>query len=95
MENILRAASERTVASFYRTTAGAEIDLLLEMPNQGLWAIEIKRGLAPKLERGFHHARKDSNPDRCFVVYSGDERCPRSEGVGVIGLEEFCRTIRP
>ena len=85
MENILRAASERTVASFYRTAAGAEMDLLLEMPNQGLWAIEIKRGLAPKLERGFHHAREDLNPDRCFVVYSGDERYPRSEGVEVIG----------
>ena len=35
VENILRAASERTVASFYRTAAGAEIDLLLEMPNPG------------------------------------------------------------
>ena len=93
MENILRAAPERTLASFYRTAAGAEIDLLLEMPNQELWAIEIKRGLAPKLERGFHQAREDLKPDRCFVVYSGDERYPRAEGVEVIGLEELCRAV--
>ena len=93
IENILRAAPERTLASFYRTAAGAEIDLLLEIPNRGLWAIEIKRGLAPKLERGFHHAREDLNPDRCFVVYSGDERYPRAEGVEVIGLEELCLTV--
>ena len=93
IENILRAAPERTLASFYRTAAGAEIDLLLEMPNRGLWVIEIKRGLAPKLERGFHQAREDLDPDRCFVVYSGDERYPRAEGVEVIGLEEFCRTV--
>ena len=93
MENILRAAPDRTLASFYRTAAGAEIDLLLEMPNQGLWAVEIKRGLAPKLERGFHQAREDLKPDRCFVVYSGDERYPRAEGVEVIGLEELCRAV--
>ena len=95
MENILRAAPDRTLASFYRTAAGAGIDLLLEMPNQGLWAIEIKRGLAPKLERGFHQAREDLKPDRCFVVYSGDERYPRAEGVEVIGLEELCRAVSP
>ena len=95
VENILRAAPQRTLASFYRTAAGAEIDLLLEMPNQGLWAIEIKRSLAPKLERGFHHAREDLKPERCFVVYSGDERYPKAEGVEVIGLEELCRTVCP
>ena len=93
VENILRAAPERSLASFYRTAAGAEIDFLLEMPNQGLWAIEIKRGLAPKLERGFHQAREDLEPDRCFVVYSGDEKYPRAEGVEVVGLEELCRTV--
>ena len=91
----LKAAPERSHANFYRTAVGAEVDLLLEMPNQGLWAIEIKRSLAPKLERGFHHAREDLKPDRCFVVYSGDERYPRAEGVEVIGLEELCRTVCP
>ena len=63
------------------------------MPKRGLWAIEVKRGLAPKLERGFYHAREDLNPDRCFIVYSGDERYPKTEGVEVIGLEEFCRAL--
>ena len=93
IENILRAAPERTLATFHRTPAGAEIDLVLEMPNRKLWAIEVKRGLAPKLERGFHHAPENLNPDRCFVVYSGDERYSRAEGVEVIGLEEICRTV--
>jgi len=46
LENLIQAAPERTVASFYRTAAGAEIDLLLEIPSHGLWAIEIKRSLA-------------------------------------------------
>lgn len=53
-ENLLAAAPEGTIASFYRTAVGAEIDLLLELPGRdGLWAIEIKRGVAPKIEKGF------------------------------------------
>ena len=89
LENLLGAAPERTKAYFYRTTAGAEIDLALEMPDGKLWAVEIKRGLAPKLDKGFHHAREDINPERSFVVYSGDDRYPKSEGIEVIGLGEL------
>ena len=93
VENVMRAAPERTRASFYRTAAGAEIDLLLELPNQRLWAIEIKRGVNPKLERGFYHAREDLNPERCFVVHSGNERYPKTEDVEAIGLSDLCRTV--
>lgn len=93
VENILRAAPERTRASFYRTAAGAEIDLLLELPNRRLWAIEIKLGLRPKLERGFHHAREDLNPERSFVVHAGNERYPKTEGVEAIGLSDLCHEV--
>ena len=89
LENLLGAVPERTRAYFYRTASGAEIDLVLEMPNGKLWAIEIKRGLAPKLDKGFHHAREDISPDRSFVVYSGSDRYPKSEGVEVISLSEL------
>ena len=74
---------------FYRTASGAEIDLVLEMPGGKLWAVEIKRGLAPKLEKGFHHARQDLGPERSFVVYPGNDRYAKGEGVEVIGLGEF------
>jgi hypothetical protein len=35
------------VSWFYRTAAGAEIDLVLEWSPQRRWAIEIKRRVAP------------------------------------------------
>lgn len=89
LENLLSAAPARTKASFYRTSAGAEIDLVLEMPGGKLWAVEIKRGLAPRLDKGFHHARQDLEPERCFVVYSGEERYPMADGVEIIGLREL------
>lgn len=93
VENLLAAAPPRTLASFYRTAVGAEIDLLLDLPGGERWAIEIKRGLAPRLERGFHHARADLRPARCFVVYAGDERYPLGEGVEAIGLREMASTL--
>jgi predicted AAA+ superfamily ATPase len=58
---------------FYRSSSGAEIDLLLAWPDGKLWAIEIKRSLAPKLERGFHAACADLKPSRKLVVYPGEE----------------------
>ena len=93
LENLLGVASERVKAWFYRTAVGAEIDLVLEMPGGKRWAVEIKRGLAPKLDKGFHHARKDLSPDRSFIVYSGDDQYPKGEGVEVIGLADLASLL--
>jgi uncharacterized protein len=93
LENLLSATPERVKAHFYRTSAGAEVDLMLAMPGGRLWAIEIKRGLAPRLDRGFHHACEDLRPDRSFVVYSGDERYPKAEGIEAIGVSELASLI--
>ena len=89
LENLLCAAPGRTEASFYRTAAGAEIDLVLDLPGGARWAVEIERGLAPTLGKGFYRARDDVKPDRVFVVYSGDERYPMAEGVKAVGLTEM------
>ncbi|MDE0530659.1 MAG: ATP-binding protein [Albidovulum sp.] len=92
-ETLLGAAPERVNAFFYRTAAGAEIDLVLELPGGNLWAIEIKRGRAPKPEKGFHFAREDVGPVRSFVVYSGDEKYPIGDGIEVIGLGELASIV--
>jgi uncharacterized protein len=86
METLLAAAAPRTRAFFYRTAAGAEIDLLLEQPDGSLWAIEIKRGLSGKPERGFHQAIADLRPTRALLVHAGDDRYPISEHIEAIGL---------
>ena len=91
VETLLRAAPERTRASFYRTAAGAEIDLVLELPGDRVWAIEIKRGLAPSVDRGFRIALDDVKPDRALLVHGGDERYPKGgeiEAIGLRGLAE-------
>ena len=93
LETLIRAAPDRTRPSFYRTATGVEIDLILELPRNRLWAIEFKRGLAPKVNRGLWTAVEDLEPDRTFVVYSGDERYPMTDGIEAIGLREMAHEL--
>lgn len=85
-ETLIAAAPEGTEAHFFRTAAGAEIDLLLSLPGARLWAFEIKRSLAPTVERGFHVACEDLNPERRVVIYPGAETFPMKHGVEAMPL---------
>ena len=96
IENLLALAPDRSLAGFYRTSAGAEIDLVLQLPGKAKpWAIEIKYGLNPKPSRGFHQAIEDLSAEKAFVVYSGDERYPLSERTEAISLRELSALLRP
>lgn len=86
LENLIKAAPAGVTPYFYRTAVGAEVDLVLAWPQGKLWAIEIKRSLAPRVERGFHEAMADLKPERAFVVYPGLEGYPIKEGIEVSGL---------
>lgn len=94
IENLLTAAHRDVQGHFYRTSGGAEVDLLLTWPDGRLWAIEIKRSLTPKLERGFHAACADLNPERKFVVYPGTERYRVAEDVEAISLGELAGELQ-
>ena len=87
VENIISHLPEGGRASFFRTAAGAEIDLVLELPGHPKpWAVEIKRGRSPKLERGFHHAREDVDPEKCYVVCGTDESFSMGDGIEAVSL---------
>lgn len=93
IENLLACAPAQIQGHFYRSSGGAEIDLLLSMPDGSLWAIEIKRSLAPKLERGFHAACADLNPARKFIVYPGKERYRLAQDIEAISLQELAQEL--
>jgi predicted AAA+ superfamily ATPase len=93
IENAIGAAGDRAEPSFYRTSGGAEIDLVLSWRDGREWAIEVKRSSAPKLERGMRSALEDLQPERSFVVYPGTERYRLAEGTEAIGLAELCAEI--
>jgi predicted AAA+ superfamily ATPase len=89
IENILVQLSDKWRYSYYRTSAQAEIDLVLEGPKQQVWAIEIKLSTAPKVTKGFHLASEDIKATRKYVIYSGLERFPLSNNTEAIGLIDF------
>jgi predicted AAA+ superfamily ATPase len=94
IENIVSAAPQRCGVYYYRTSGGAGIDLVLEIPGGELWAIEIKRSRITNPGRGFHQACLDIQPRRKFLVHSGKDHHPLGNGVDAIGLRELCALLQ-
>ena len=93
IETAYAAMPDGTQANFYRSGGGAEVDLVLTLPGGERWAVEVKRSLSPKVERGFHSACEDLQPHRRIVVYPGAERFPLADGIEVLPLHEFGRDL--
>jgi len=93
IENLLSCLSKEASAYYYRSSGGAEIDLLLNWPDGEIWAIEIKRSLKPKIERGFYSACEDVKPSRKFVVYPGEESYRVAEDIDVISLSDLANQL--
>lgn len=94
VENLLRCAPDNVDATFYRTAAGAEVDLVLRWPTGAIWLVEVKRSVAPKLERGFRSAWTDLAPQRGFVVYPGDARYRLDENVDAVSVRDLAAEVR-
>ena len=86
IESILNALPAYAQPFFYRTADGTEIDLVIEMAPNRLWAIEIKASHTPKLGRGFHMACEDLPIEEKFVVYAGMDEFPINNDVTVVSL---------
>lgn len=86
IENLLAVAPAPTQAWFYRTAAGAEIDLVLELPGGRRWAVEVKRSSAPTVGKGFHLGTQDLQIDERFVVHGGTGSFPLPGGVQALTL---------
>lgn len=93
VENLLRCTPDSVEATFFRTGAGAEVDLVLRWPGDEIWLIEVKRSLAPKLERGFRSAWTDLAPRRGFVVYPGDDRYRVDDDVHAINIRDLADEV--
>lgn len=86
IEALIASAPRGTEASFYRSSAGAEIDLILKLPRGEIWAIEIKRTSSPKVTRGFHIAAAELDVSERILVYANDREAPGQEGVRAMPL---------
>ena len=93
IENILSVIPSHVQAFYYRTSGGAEVDLVLEISGREKWAIEIKRSSAPSFSKGFHIACADIQAKRRYIVYSGGDTFALGEGVTAISLFDLMQEI--
>lgn len=89
IEQIINLAPPAWDRSFYRTSVGAEIDLLLLPPGKPPVPIEIKATLSPTLSRGYQEAFRDLGCRRGFLVYAGIERFPLSREVTALPITQL------
>jgi uncharacterized protein len=92
LENILDALPSSAQSCFYRTSAGAEIDLVIEVSRKERWAIEMKRSVSsPAPGKGFYIGAEDVRASRRIVLYPGSERFPLDAQTEVMPLERFLK----
>jgi hypothetical protein len=93
IENILAVLPKGCEVTYYRSSGGAEIDLVIDHADSKRLAIEIKKASVPKLERGFYEACKDVQPHEKYVVYQGEESFYLRDEVMAIALTDLMRRV--
>lgn len=93
-ETIINALHFSVYPFFYRTSAGAEIDLVIEFGLDDYWAIKIKASRIPTLKKGFHMACDDLKVKRKFVIYTGDDTFPSANDTTILSLAHFIEELR-
>ncbi len=94
IEQLIAAAPHGTESNFYRTAAGAELDLLLTLPGGERWAIEIKRSSAPTVSKGFHIAAQDVCASQRIVTSPATDAWPMTHGAKHVPLGELVRSLK-
>jgi len=94
IEQICSIIPRSWAVHFYRTGAGAEIDLVLQpSASHPLVAIEIKRTLSPKPTKGFLSACADLGRVKGFFVYPGDELYPIGPDLQALPVTKLSRLL--
>ena len=93
VEQILGLIPDPGQACFYRTNAGAEIDLLLiDRPAEPV-AIEIKYSLSPKVTKGFWNGYEDLKCRKGFIVYPGEVQYPIGKNVFTLPVKDLIKIV--
>lgn len=90
-EQVITSISDSSALYFYRTSSGAEIDLVLISPGNAPVAIEIKYSSAPRPTRGYWEGFKDLKCEKGYVIYPGSEFYPLKKTVFALPAGQLWR----
>jgi predicted AAA+ superfamily ATPase len=94
LENLLSCLPTGVTPWFYRTSAGAEVDLVIEKNSKEKYAIKIKRSQAPSVSKGFHLGCEDLKATKRFIVYPGKERFPITKEINAIPILDMMNELK-
>ena len=96
IEQIYRCLEFRTWGFyFYRTHAGAEVDLVLISPSGKMACIEIKNSNQPNLSKGYFQIVEDLKPHFQYVITPGSETLTHQQGAIICSLQNFLNLQLP
>ncbi|MBU0481132.1 MAG: ATP-binding protein [Proteobacteria bacterium] len=87
IENIISFLPRRATYGYYRTSSGAELDLVVDTGQGEVLAIEIKRSTTPSVSKGFYSACEDLQPTRKFVIHAGLDNFPLAKDIEAVTLK--------
>ncbi len=93
VEQVVRLLGAEKDCYFWRTHAGAEIDLIVPREGKTL-GFEFKVSGSPSLSRGVHEAMRDAEVDHLYVVHGGDENFAMADNITAIAMRGLERGIR-
>lgn len=93
IENIASVLGSEAQLWFYRTSAGAEVDLIIESKGQKI-GVEIKRSLSPVPSRGLYTAIEDMGLSKTYIVYPGTDSYTTKENIEVMPLFNLLESLR-
>jgi predicted AAA+ superfamily ATPase len=88
LEQVIRIAAADRDAYYYRTHAGAELDLLLVRRGRR-YGFEFKHEDAPKITKSVRIAMGDLALKRLWVVHPGEHRYPLGDRVEAVPLRQI------
>lgn len=94
IETLVASAPPGAEAYFYRSSGGAELDLILRLPGGAIWAVEVKRTTTPKVSRGFHIASGEIGADVRLLVYAGAHEVPMPGDMRALPLAAAVARLR-
>ena len=92
MEQVIGAAQAEQDAFFYRTHAGAELDLLIIRGGKR-YGFEFKFEDAPRATRSMHVARKDLKLTHLWVIFGGERSMPLADGISTMPLADIGKAV--
>jgi hypothetical protein len=93
LEQVIRLAGAERESYFYKTYAGAELDLLV-MRGGKRYGFEFKYADAPGTSKSMHHVMADLKLDRLWVVYPGEGRYPLTDRMEALPLAKCAAALK-